>query len=67
MAWIVGLAGLIGGFVIGQLVLMRLLKDKTRYDLLHDKDLRLKYGLFNWLIAILACLSSLWMYRHYFD
>lgn len=66
MAWVVGIIGFILGFAAGQMILMRLLKDRTREELLNDKQLKLKYGLFNWLIAAATCLMALAMYRYYF-
>jgi len=64
--WLAGLGGLIVGFVGGLSLLQKLLRDKSRYDLLHDKDLRLKYGLFVWLIAGLSCYMAVWLYNYYF-
>ena len=66
MEWIVGILGLLAGFAAGQLILLRLLKDKSQHDLLYDKNLRLKYGLFNWLVAAGTCLCALAVYRYYF-
>ncbi len=66
MVWLAGFVGLLSGFAAGQVILMRLLKDKTRHELLTDKDLRLKYGLFNWLIAAGTCMIAIGLYRYYF-
>jgi hypothetical protein len=66
MEWVVGFLGLLAGFAAGQLLLLRLLKDKSQHDLIYDRSLRLKYGLFNWLIAAGTCLCALALYRYYF-
>jgi hypothetical protein len=66
MVWLAGIIGLLAGFAAGQVILMRLLKDKSRHELLNDKDLRWKYGLFNWLIAAGTCLIAIGLYRYYF-
>lgn len=66
MEWVVGIFGFIAGFAGGQVLLLRLLKDKTRHDLLHDKSLRWKYGLFNWMIAAATTVLALGLWRYYF-
>lgn len=66
MAWIVGIIGFLAGFAAGQMILLRLLKDRSRDELLNDRHLRLKYGLFNWLIAGGTCMMALAVYRYYF-
>ena len=66
MEWIVGIVGFIAGFGAGQLMLLRMLKDKTREELLSDKSLKMRYGMFNWLVAIGTCLCALAPYRYYF-
>ncbi len=66
MNWIIGILGFLGGFAFGQVLLMRWLKDKSKAELLSNKDLRYSYGIFNWIMAIVGCLSSLWLYHHFF-
>lgn len=66
MIWLVGIVGFISGFAAGQMILLRLLKDRTRDELLSDRSLRWRYGLFNWLIAIGTCVCAIITYRHYF-
>lgn len=48
------------------MLLLRLLKDKTREELLNDKNLKFKYGMFNWLIAGATCMLAIGIYRYYF-
>lgn len=66
MAWIVGIIGFLAGFAAGQMILLRLLKDRSREELLNDRRLRFKYGIFNWLIAAGTCVMTLALYRYYF-
>lgn len=66
MAWVVGIFGFIAGFAAGQLLLLRMLKDRSREELLNDRGLKWRYGTFNWLVAIGTCLCALATYRHYF-
>lgn len=48
------------------MILLHLLKDRSREELLNDKHLRLKYGLFNWFVAAGTCVLALAIYRYYF-
>ncbi len=66
MSWIVGIFGFFLGFAAGQMILMRLLRDRSREELLNDRTLRWKYGTFNWLMAAGTCLLALALYRYYF-
>lgn len=65
MEWVVGIVGFIVGFGAGQMLLLKLLKDRSRQELLHDKQLHWTYGLLNWGVAVGMCLLALWMYRYY--
>lgn len=66
MSWAIGIFGFVMGFCGGQYLLLRWLKEKSRSELLTNKDLHYTYGLFNWGMAIVGCLSALWIYHHYF-
>ncbi len=66
MIWVVGILGLIAGFALGQVILLRLLKDKTRQELLTNKSLHWQYGLLNWLIAAITSYASITAFRMYF-
>ncbi len=66
MVWLAGIIGLLSGFAAGQIILLRLLKDRSRHELLNNRELRMRYGLFNWLIAIGTCLCAIALYRYYF-
>jgi hypothetical protein len=65
MEWVVGIIGFLSGFALGQIALLRWLKDRTRAELMNNKDLHFKYGLINWAFAILGALCALWVYDYY--
>ena len=67
MSWVIGIFGFFMGFASGQYFLLRWLKDKSQSELLNNKNLRYTYGLFNWGMAIMGCISALWIYHHYFQ
>ena len=65
MVIISGIAGFFIGFMIGQLVLSKLLAGKSRDELLSDKSLRLKYGLINWGFALIGAYGAIELYQHF--
>ena len=54
MVYAIGVAGFISGFLFGQMVLYFLLRHRSREDLLHDRHLKMQYGILNWVIAALG-------------
>ena len=68
MVYLIGVIGFIVGFFVGQMLLVYSLRDSdlSNKELMEDRALRLKYGIFNWLIA--ASLSAVFikMYNYYF-
>lgn len=66
MVYVVGIIGFIGGFALGQFILMGLLKDKSNEELLRSKKLKWMYGSLNWVIAIIVCITSIRLYQIYF-
>lgn len=66
MVYVVAVIGFIGGFVFGQMALYFLLRHKSREELLNDKYLKWKFGLLNWLLALLGAYSFVAMYNQYF-
>ncbi len=66
MIYVAGIVGLVGGFVLGQMLLLFLLRHRTKEDLLNDKYLKWKYGTLNWLVAALGCYGTVEMYKMYF-
>lgn len=65
MVWLSGLAGLIGGFMAGQLLLMFLLRHKSNREILGDRSIRWVYGLVNWAVAALGVWVAVSMYSRY--
>lgn len=65
MIYLVGLGGLIGGFMAGQLVLLFLLRHRSRKDLLEDRSLRWTYGLINWAVAAMGVWVAVSLYERY--
>lgn len=65
MIYIFGTVGFVGGFVLGQFVLALMLRGRSREELLTDKGLRWKYGVLNWLIALLSAASAVWLYDRF--
>ena len=66
MVYVAGVIGFIGGFIAGQMLLLFLLRDVSKEDLLNDPYIKVKYGIMNWIIAILGCYSTILMYQRYF-
>lgn len=66
MIYVIGVIGFIGGFALGQMILLFLLRNVSREELLNDPYLRWKYGTLNWLVAILSCYVMIRMYEYYF-
>ncbi len=54
-----GFLGLLTGFIIGMALNSYMLKGVTREQMLRDKNLRLRYGLLNWLVAFLGMAIAL--------
>ncbi|MCB1562573.1 MAG: hypothetical protein R3D66_00500 [Alphaproteobacteria bacterium] len=65
MIYVVGLIGLIGGFIAGQMVLYFLLRHRSQEDILNDPSIKWTYGLLNWIIAGLGAYAFIMMYREY--
>ncbi|AGH97049.1 hypothetical protein [Micavibrio aeruginosavorus] len=64
MVYGIGVAGFIGGFVLGLIALRYILKDRSKDDLLQDKSLRL-YGAITWLLAALGGAVAMACYTHF--
>lgn len=65
MIYLVGTLGFIFGFFAGQIMLLRLLRGVPNDELLSRADLRWKYGLLNWVVAILTAAAAVWLYGLY--
>ena len=50
--------GLLSGFALGLVANAYLLRGTSRIELRQNKDLQRKFGLFNWVLAVLCALAS---------
>lgn len=69
MVILVGIFGFIAGFLIGQMMLAFLLNGRSKDDilkLLKDRRARFKYGMINWLCAIVGAALFISTYKRYF-
>ena len=66
MIYVVGTIGFICGFFLGQLLLLRLLRNVPKEELLENKGLHWKYGMLNWGVAIMTAASAVWLYNFHF-
>jgi hypothetical protein len=66
MLYVVGIIGFFGGFSVGLFLIGRSLKGRSRQELVSDKSLRWKYGLFVWAMAGLGAWAATWAYGRYF-
>lgn len=51
--WLLSISGLVFGFIIGMILNSYLLRDIPKEKLTTDRNIRLKYGLLNWAIAVI--------------
>ncbi|MCK5374983.1 MAG: hypothetical protein KAJ40_06840 [Alphaproteobacteria bacterium] len=65
MIYVYGIAGFILGFIIGQMLLLFLLRGVSKEEILNDKYIHLKYGLLNWAVASLFCYGAVSLYKYY--
>ena len=66
MIYLIGTLGFICGFFLGQLVLLKILRNVPKEELINNKRLHWKYGLLNWAIAIMTAASAVRLYETYF-
>lgn len=66
MIIVIGTLGFISGFILGQLILLKLLRNVSSAELLENKGMHWKYGLLNWAVAVLTAWSAVWLYNQYF-
>ena len=66
MIYVIGTFGFFSGFILGQMILLVLLRGRSREELLTDRGLRWKYGALNWLVALATAASAVWIYDIYF-
>ena len=65
MVYVYAALGFAIGFGFGQMLLFSLLRGVSREKMLKDKNIQYKYGLLNWLIAILGALAAVALYERY--
>jgi uncharacterized membrane protein AbrB (regulator of aidB expression) len=65
VSYLVAFAGLVAGFVVGQIILAIILRKRSRQELLTNKDLQRRYGLLNWVIAGVGAYIALRLYYLY--
>ena len=63
MIYIAGLIGFILGFVLGLMLLSFLLRNVSKEDILNDPYIKWKYGIINWLLAIIGSYISIAIYE----
>lgn len=66
MVYLAGMAGLVCGFFFGQTVLGYMLRDYSKQqilDMMKDPAKRRKYGLLNWLFAVLGAVLFVYVYN----
>ncbi len=69
MVYLAGILGLICGFFAGQTALGWLLRDYSKQqilELMKDPAKRRKYGLLNWLVAVMGSVLFVYIYNQYF-
>lgn len=66
MVYIIGILGFIGGFIIGQYILLQMLKNRSREELLNDTSLRYTYGILNWIVAGIGSYLCVTAYKMFF-
>jgi hypothetical protein len=56
--WIYGLTGFAIGFVLGMITNAYFLRNVPKAKYITDKSMRLRYGLLNWVIALLGFVAG---------
>lgn len=65
MIYLIGIIGFISGFILGQFILLGLLKDKSNEEILKNKKIKFIYGTFNWIVAFITAFTAIRMYQFY--
>jgi len=63
MIYVFGIFGFIGGFILGQGLLLYLLRSRPREELLNNRMLKFTYGLLNWVIAGVCSYGCVYFYH----
>ncbi len=65
MIYVYGIIGFTLGFSVGQVLLFHILRGVSKEEMLNNKSIQLKYGLLNWLIALLCGYGGIVLYQSY--
>lgn len=65
MVWFVGIFGFVMGFSLGQVIMMKALKDKSDEELKHDKTLQRKWGTLCWALSIAAAWAAVYIHNNW--
>ena len=65
MVYLVGIIGFIGGFFAGQMLLLVILRHKSKKELLEDDSIKWLYGTLNWILAGLGAYIFVQYYNEY--
>lgn len=65
MVYVVGAIGLILGFIAGQIILLRLLRNHSNKEILSEKNIIWIYGTFNWILAGTGAYAAVTIYNIY--
>ncbi len=68
MVYLVGIIGFICGFFAGQMLLLWLLRDYSKQEILalmKEPGQKFKYGLLNWALAAAGAASFVYIYNNY--
>ena len=66
MIYLFGTLGFIAGFFLGQLFLLRILRNVPKDELMLNKSLHWKYGVLNWAVALITAASAVYLYKYFF-
>lgn len=62
MVYVYGIVGFITGFVLGQALLMIWLKGYSNREIMTNRQIKYRYGLFNWGLAVLGAYVGIRFY-----
>lgn len=66
MIYVFGVIGFVCGFILGQGVLLYLLRARPREELINNKSLKWTYGVLNWVIAAISAYVFIALYHFFF-
>ena len=66
MVYVAGFIGFVFGFLVGQAVLLMLLRGRSKKEILENKQIHWTYGLLNWVIAGTGAYIFAFGYQYFF-